>query len=55
MSSIKSLCKWKSRSRGQTMTEYVLVIVSISAVVIAFFQNAATILSALVHQVEPLL
>jgi Flp pilus assembly pilin Flp len=41
--------------RGQTMTEYALILVTVAAVAVALFQNAGTILTAIVNQVGPLL
>jgi Flp pilus assembly pilin Flp len=42
-------------SRGQTMTEYALILSSIAVVMVAFYQNAGTIITTLVNHVGPLL
>jgi Flp pilus assembly pilin Flp len=42
-------------SRGQTMAEYALILVTIAVVATALVQNAGTILTELVHQVSVLL
>jgi len=41
--------------RGQTMTEYVMILTMVAAVVIALFDNGGTIISALIANVDPLL
>ena len=38
-------------SRGQTMTEYALILATIALVSIALAQNAGTIVTSLVHNV----
>ena len=40
-----------SGSRGQAMAEYALILVTIAAIAIALFNNADTIVAALVHNV----
>ncbi len=42
-------------SRGQTMTEYAMVLVSVAAVAVALVTNAGTIITTLVNRVGPLL
>jgi Flp pilus assembly pilin Flp len=42
-------------SRGQTMTEYAMILVTVAAVAIALVQNAGSIITALVNRVGPLL
>jgi Flp pilus assembly pilin Flp len=42
-------------SRGQTMTEYAMILVSIAAVCIALVSNAGAIIASLVSRVGPLL
>jgi Flp pilus assembly pilin Flp len=42
-------------SRGQTMTEYALILVTIAVVAAALFTNASTILTELVGTVSGLL
>jgi Flp pilus assembly pilin Flp len=41
--------------RGQTMTEYALILATIAAVMVSLYTNAGTIISTLVNQVGPLL
>ncbi|HYB90536.1 MAG TPA: hypothetical protein VEC38_05785 [Candidatus Binataceae bacterium] len=41
--------------RGQTMTEYALILVTVAAVVISLYSNASTILTSIINQVGPLL
>jgi len=42
-------------SRGQTMTEYAMILVTIAAVLIALVQNAGSIITSLINKVGPLL
>ncbi len=42
-------------SRGQTMSEYAMIMVTIAAVLIALVQNAGSIITSLVAKVGPLL
>jgi Flp pilus assembly pilin Flp len=42
-------------SRGQTMTEYVLILSAIAAVVVGLFGTGATIAKTVANQVIPLL
>jgi len=55
MHSLTELCQRLRPSRGQTMTEYVLILSAIAAVVISLFGTGATIAKTLVNQVIPLL
>ena len=48
-------CRSIVNSRGQTMTEYAMILVTIAAVTIALVSNAGTIITALVSKVGPLL
>jgi len=41
--------------RGQTMTEYVMILTMVAAVIIALFENGGTIITALIGNVDPLL
>jgi Flp pilus assembly pilin Flp len=41
-------------SRGQTMAEYALILVTIAAVCVGLVTNAGTIISALVNNVDSL-
>jgi Flp pilus assembly pilin Flp len=41
--------------RGQTMTEYALILATIAAVIVSLYGSAGTIISELVGQVIPLL
>ncbi len=43
-----------SGSRGQTMTEYAMILATIAVVAAAFVQNAGTIVSELVGRVSAL-
>ena len=48
--------KWfAAGSRGQTMTEYALILATIAVVATAFVQNAGTIVEELVSHVSTLL
>ena len=55
MSQLKSACREIENPRGQTMTEYALILATIAAVLIALFQNSGAIVSLLVSHVDPLL
>jgi len=55
MSQQKKVYRTVVSSRGQTMTEYALILATIAAVCVALIQNAGTIVSALVGHVGPLL
>ena len=55
MSPPKRVYRTIASSRGQTMTEYALILVTVAAVCVALIQNAGTIVSILVSHVGPLL
>ncbi len=54
MSRRKGVYKLASISRGQTMAEYALILVTIAVVAAALVQNAGTIVNALVNNVVAL-
>lgn len=41
--------------RGQTMTEYALILATVAAILVALYQTAGTIIKTLVDKVGPLL
>ena len=43
------------RNRGQTMTEYSLILATVAVVIVAFYNTAGTIVNELVNKVGPLL
>ncbi len=43
------------RPRGQTMTEYALILATIAAILLSLYQSAGTIVTTLVNRVGPLL
>lgn len=51
----KGLCKLSAISRGQTMAEYALILVTIAVVAAALVTNAGVIVSGLIGQVKGLL
>lgn len=55
MSQQKRVYRTIVSSRGQTMTEYALILATIAAICIALVQNAGNIVSTLVGHVGPLL
>jgi Flp pilus assembly pilin Flp len=55
MSRRKRVFKLKASSRGQTMAEYALILVTVAVVATALVQNAGTIIKALVNNVSFLL
>jgi Flp pilus assembly pilin Flp len=55
MSQLKRACREIVSQRGQTMTEYALILATIAAVLITLFENAGTIVTLLVSHVSPLL
>jgi len=55
MSQQKSVRPERENPRGQTMTEYALILATIAAVLIALFQSSGTIVALLVSHVDPLL
>ena len=42
-------------SRGQTMTEYALILATVAAVLVSLYTSAGTIVTTLVSKVGPLL
>jgi len=50
-----SLVVSRINSRGQTMTEYALILATIAAIAVALINNAGTIISLLVGKVSNLL
>lgn len=55
MSQIRRAFRKRVHARGQTMTEYALILATVAAVIVAFYQDAGTIISTLVNRVGPLL
>ena len=55
MSQLKNARPETENPRGQTMTEYALILATIATVLIALFQNSGAIVSLLVSHVDPLL
>jgi len=55
MSQEKNACRETENPRGQTMTEYAMILATIAAVLIGLFQSSGTIVSLLVSHVDPLL
>lgn len=55
MSQLKRVHRQIVSPRGQTMTEYALILATIAAVAIGLIQNAGTIVTTLVNRVGPLL
>jgi Flp pilus assembly pilin Flp len=55
MSQVKDAGGETKNSRGQTMTEYALILATIAAVLITLYQNGGVIVSLLVSHVDPLL
>jgi Flp pilus assembly pilin Flp len=55
MSHRKGFCKLTVISRGQTMTEYALILATIAVVAAAFVQNAGVIVDGLISHVRGLL
>jgi Flp pilus assembly pilin Flp len=51
MSRRKRVYKLKATSRGQTMTEYALILVTIAIIAASLVQNAGTIVNAIVNHV----
>jgi Flp pilus assembly pilin Flp len=49
------ICRLIASSRGQTMAEYALILVTVAVVAVALVNNAGTILSELVGTVSKLL
>ena len=55
MSQQKSARREIANPRGQTMTEYALILATVAVVLISLFDTAGTIVSLLVSHVGPLL
>jgi len=55
MSSSGTVPRLSSHSRGQTMTEYALILVTVAAVLVALIQNAGTLLTTLVNNIGAIL
>jgi Flp pilus assembly pilin Flp len=55
MSQQKRACLETENPRGQTMTEYALILATIAAVLITLYQSGGGIISLLVSHVDPLL
>jgi Flp pilus assembly pilin Flp len=55
MSQIRRAFRKRVHARGQTMTEYALILATIAAVILAFYQEAGTIIMTLLSRVGPLL
>jgi len=55
MSHRRGVWKLKAISRGQTMAEYALILVTIAVVAAALVQNGGVIVSGLIGQVKGLL
>lgn len=55
MSQEKNVCREPENPRGQTMTEYALILATIAAVLITLYQDGGVIVSLLVSHVDPLL
>ena len=55
MSLLKGVRDKVPRSRGQTMTEYSLVLATIAVVIISLYTSAGTIITTLISRVGPLL
>jgi Flp pilus assembly pilin Flp len=55
MSQQKNACRETENPRGQTMTEYALILATIAVALISLYQNAGVIVTLLVSHVDPLL
>ena len=55
MSQRLSIPRTIASSRGQTMTEYAMILATIAIIVVALIQNGGTIVETLVNWVGPLL
>lgn len=49
------VCRPVVSPRGQTMVEYAMILAAIAVICVALLQNGATIVTALVSHVDPLL
>jgi Flp pilus assembly pilin Flp len=55
MSQLKCAYRLLANHRGQTMTEYALILATIAVVLISLIDNAGVIVTELVSHVDPLL
>ena len=55
MTLLKRAFHYASSARGQTMTEYALILASIAVVLISLYNSAGVIVTELVNHVSPLL
>ncbi len=55
MSQFNRVVRQVASERGQTMTEYALILSTIAVVLLGFFDNAGTLLATFVARVDPLL
>ena len=55
MTLLKRACHCASSARGQTMTEYALILGAIAVVLISLYDSAGVIVTELVSHVGPLL
>ncbi len=55
MSIHPSISAIRRAARGQTMTEYALILAAVAAVIVSLYTTAGTILTELVGKVGPLL
>jgi len=55
MSQLNRTSRLTANARGQTMTEYVLILSSIAVVLISLLENAGAIIGTIVGRVDPLL
>ncbi len=55
MSKNSSISSMSRASRGQTMTEYALILATVAAVLVSLYTSAGTVLTTLVNKVGPLL
>jgi Flp pilus assembly pilin Flp len=55
MSQLKNACREIKNPRGQTMTEYALILATIAVVLISLYENGGEIVSLLISHVDPLL
>ncbi len=51
MSQAKRVCRLALNSRGQTMVEYALILVTVAVICIALVNSAGTIVSSIVNNV----
>jgi Flp pilus assembly pilin Flp len=55
MSQLNRALRQMADERGQTMTEYAMILSAIAVVLVSFLENAGTIIATLVGRVDPLL